>query len=85
MADKVVGNIYHRIFIFSQTQMDQMMEMEKRRGNVTPIFASVIVNGVKKTYTDIVTDRRNIRYPDSRVLIEGDIRSIKHTKSSLGK
>ena len=85
MNNSVVENIYHRVFIFSQTQMDQMMEMEKRRGVVSPVFGTVIVNGVKKIYTDILTNRNNIRYPDSRILIEGDIRSIKHTKSTLGK
>ena len=77
-------NIYHRVFIFSQTQMDQIMEIERKNGHVAPVFGSVIVNGVKKTYTSILTSRKGIRYPDSRVLIEGDIRSIKHTKSSLG-
>lgn len=77
-------NIYHRVFVFSQTQMDQIMEIEKKNGRVAPVFGTVIVNGVKKTYTAILTNRKNIRYPDSRVLIEGDIRSIKHTKSSLG-
>ena len=80
-----IDNIYHRIFIFSQTQMDQIMEIEKKKGSVAPVFGTVIVRGTKRTYTDIVTTRDNIRYPDSRILIEGDIRSIKHTKSSLGK
>lgn len=79
-----VDNIYHRIFIFSQTQMDKLMEIEKKRGSVAPVFGTVIVRGTKKTYTDIVTDRKYIRYPDSRILIEGDIRSIKHTKSTIG-
>lgn len=79
-----IDNIYHRIFIFSQTQMDKIMEMEKKRGSVAPIFGTVIVRGTKKIYTDIITDRKYIRYPDSRILIEGDIRSIKHTKSTIG-
>ena len=80
-----VDNIYYRIFIFSQTQMDKMMEIEKKRGSVSPVFGTVVVRGTRKVYTDIVTDRKHIRYPDSRILIEGDIRSIKHTESSLGK
>ena len=64
-----IDNIYHRIFVFSQTQMDKMMEMEKKRGSVAPIFGTVIVRGSKKIYTEIVTDRKYIRYPDSRILI----------------
>ena len=80
-----VDNIYKRIFIFSQTQMDELMKLEKARGSVAPVFGTVIVNGTKKTYTDILTSRNNIRYPDTRILIEGDIRSIKHTESTIGK
>ena len=80
-----IDNIYHRIFIFSQTQMDKMMEIEKKRGSAAPVFGTVIVKGSKKIYTDIVTDRKYIRYPDSRILIEGDIRSIVHTESDIGK
>ena len=48
-------------------------------------FLSLVVKGSKKIYTDIVTDRKYIRYPDSRILIEGDIRSIVHTESDIGK
>ena len=84
MSDKVIDNIYHRVFIFSQTQMDQIMDIERKNGRALPVFGTVMVNGVKKIYTAILTNRNNIRYPDSRILIEGDIRSIKHTKSSLG-
>ena len=37
----VIDNIYHRIFIFSQTQMDKMLEIEKKRGSVAPVFGTV--------------------------------------------
>ena len=83
--NNIVDNIYHRVFIFSQSQMDEIMKIEKDRGSVPPVFGTVIVNGTKKIYTSILTNRNNIRYPDSRVLIEGDIRTIKHTKSSLDR
>jgi hypothetical protein len=78
-------NIYHRVFIFSQTQKDNIMEIEKSRGNVSPVFGKVIVRGTPKVYTDIINSRANIRYPDSRVLIEGDIRSIKYTETKIGR
>lgn len=79
------NNIYYRVFVFSQTQQDKLIDLEKSRGNVAPVFGRVTVRGSQKTYTDILRSREDIRYPDSRVLIEGDIRTIKYTESTMGK
>lgn len=79
------NNIYYRIFIYSRTQQDNLIKIEKDRGNSPPTFGKVIVKGVPKTYTEIVQSKNNIRYPDSRILIDGDIRMIKYTESSIGK
>lgn len=61
------------------------MKLEEARGNRTPIFGRVIIRGSSKIYTDILRSRDEIRYPDTRVLIEGDIRTIKYTDSTIGK
>lgn len=80
----MTNNIYYRVFIFSQTQHDKLIEIEKSRGVGEPRFGTVIVRGSPKVYTAVLVSRDNIRYPDSKVLIEGDIRNIKFTKGSLG-
>lgn len=80
----MTNNIYYRVFIFSQTQHDKLVEIEKARGASEPKFGTVIVRGSPKVYTAVLISRDNIRYPDSKVLIEGDIRNIKFTKGSLG-
>ena len=79
------NNIYYRIFIYSRTQQDNLIKIEKDRGNAPPVFGKVIVRGVPKTYTEIVQSKSAMRYPDSRILIDGDIRTIKYTESSIGR
>lgn len=76
-------NIYHRYFIFSKQQMDTMIDIQKKRGGVAPVFGKVIIKGVPKMYTDIVADPNNIRYSDAKILVSGDIRTIKYTKSNI--
>jgi hypothetical protein len=80
----MTNNIYYRVFIFSKTQQEKIIEIERAKGAADPKFGTVIVNGSPKVYTAILVSRNNIRYPDSKVLIEGDIRSIKFTKGSIG-
>lgn len=80
----MTNNIYYRVFIFSKTQQEKIIEIERSKGAADPKFGTVIVNGSPKVYTAILVSRSSIRYPDSKVLIEGDIRSIKFTKGSLG-
>lgn len=74
----------YRVFIFSQTQHDQIIKLETQLNGVKPTFGQVIVNGTPKVYTAIVKSRSNLRYPDSKILIDGDITTIKYTKSSYG-
>lgn len=49
----MTNNIYYRVFIFSQTQHDKIIEIEKSRGTVEPRFGTVIVRGSPKVYTAI--------------------------------
>ena len=53
-------NIYKRYFIFSRTQMQNTINLQKQRGGIAPKFGEVIVNGSPKIYTDIVTSPDNI-------------------------
>ena len=70
MADKS----YDRIFIFSQEQMDLKKRVEGNRCK----FGTVVVNGSKKIYTDIVKNMSRVQYGDAKVIIQGDIRKIKY-------
>lgn len=74
-------DIYKRCFVFSKEQHDKRIEIENKMGK-KPRFGTVIVNGASKVYTDIVTNMSKCKYPDSILLIEGDIRRIKHTNPS---
>lgn len=79
MAD----NIYTRYFVFSNTQMQRMIDLQKQRGGIAPKFGTVLVNGVPKVYTDIVVSTSKLRYADSKIVTSGDIRTIKYTKSNI--
>lgn len=76
-------NIHKRYFIFSKTQMENMIKLQKQRGGLTPKFGEVIVNGSPKIYTDIVASPDNIRYSDSKILLAEDIRMVKYTKPNI--
>lgn len=73
-----------RVFIFSHTQQERIIENETKISGTKPTFGQVIVRGIPRVYTDIVRSRDNIRYADSIVLIEGDITKIKYSNPSYG-
>lgn len=75
--------VYTRYFIFSKTQMDNMIAMAKKRGSSVPKFGTVVVNGVPKTFTLMTTSIDNLRYTDSKVIISGDMRTIKYNMGDL--
>lgn len=45
-------------------------------------FGTVVVNGVKKEYTDIVIDPNKSKFSDAVIVTHGDIRKIKYTEPS---
>ncbi len=72
-------DIYYRYFVFSRTQMEDIKRREDKLGRV-PRFGKVIVNGVSKEYTDILTDMKKAVYPDTIKITEGDIRKLVYTE-----
>lgn len=64
------------IFIFSQQQMQEIKQIMGKEAR----FGTVIVNGTRKTYTDIVKSMDTVKFSDSYKLIEGDINYIKYTE-----
>lgn len=78
MADKS-QSIYTRYFVFSKSQMNERLRIEASISATRPKLGTVIVNGVAKEYTDIVTDMSRCRYGDSILITKGDIRKINFT------
>lgn len=67
-------DMYNRTFVFSLTQMNEKKKIEGQNAS----FGTVFVNGVAKTYTDIVLTMDKVKYADARKLISGDIRKIRY-------
>ena len=64
-------------FLFSRSQLDMRIEMEKKMGKKFKP-GEVIVNGIKKQYTEIVTNPKNSRYSDAVVVTYGNKNNIKY-------
>lgn len=75
-----MADIYNRIFIFSKEQMEQKKSIEGKNA----VFGTVIVNGAKRTYTDIVLSMDSVAFSDAQKLIEGDIRKIRYDSPADG-
>jgi hypothetical protein len=71
-------SLYYRYFIYSAEEEALRIKIH---GPQVP-FGTVIVRGVPKRYTSIVSDRKDIK-PDGIILIKGDIKKIKYTTPSM--
>lgn len=70
-------SMYYRYFVYSA---EEEALRQKIHGN-NASFGTVIVRGVPKRYTSIVTDMKNSK-ADSLIICKGDIRKIKYTPPS---
>ena len=64
-------------FMFSKSQLDMRIQLEKKM-NKKFKPGEVIVNGIRKQYTEIVTDPKNSRYSDAVIVIYGNKKDIKY-------
>lgn len=67
-------SMYYRYFLYSAEE--EALRQQIHGTNVD--FGSVIVRGVAKRYTSIVSSMDNAK-SDAIILIKGDIRKIKYT------
>ena len=74
-------DIYKRYFIYSREQQELKIAMDRKLGKNSK-FGTVLVNGVPRRYTDVVTDTSKCKYADSIVVCSGDIRKIKFESPS---
>jgi hypothetical protein len=75
MATTNVPSMYNRYFIYSDTENKRMQSVYG--SNYTP--GSVIVRGVAKPYTSIISDPSKMS-TDAIVVTKGDIRKIKYSE-----
>ena len=67
-------SMYYRYFIYSAEEE----KIRKKVHGPNASFGTVIVRGIPKRYTSIVTDPNKSK-ADALVVIKGDIRKIKYT------
>ena len=69
-----VQSLYYRYFVYSSEE--ESLRQKLYGDNVS--FGTVVVRGVPKRYTSIVTDLKDTK-PDAIVVTKGDIRKIQYT------
>lgn len=67
-----------KYFLFSREQMEFRKSMEARQGKKFKV-GTVIVNGVRKHYTEM-SDTNKSRYSDAVIVAHGDISTFKYTQ-----
>lgn len=73
-------SIYERCFVYSPTQKDDLIRTRQINSTRKIKLGTVIINGVPKDYTDMITDMSKARYSDSILVAKGDIRRMKFTE-----
>lgn len=76
-------DIYHRVFVYSRTQYEQRATLDRKMGRATKL-GTVLVNGIPKHYTDILTSMSNCKFSDAIEVVSGDIRKMHYTAASTG-
>ena len=75
----MIQSMYHRYFVYSAEE--ESLRTQLYGTNVS--FGTVMVRGVPKKYTSIVTDMANSK-ADAIVVTQGDIRKIRYTPPQRG-
>lgn len=70
-------DIYYRCFVFSREQYDQKASVARKMGKIYK-SGRVLVNGIPKPYTDLLTSFSNAKFADSIEVISGDIRKLRY-------
>lgn len=73
--DIKIPSMYFRYFVYSSLEEDRCKRIYG--GSYSP--GNVMVRGIPKPYTDILTDL-DATEPSTIVVIKGDIRKIKYTE-----
>ena len=68
----------YKYFYYSSEQLKLRVELEKKRGR-NFIVGHIIVNGVKKPFTELTT-KDSSRYPDAKLVAEGEVETMRYTE-----
>ena len=75
----MIQSMYHRYFVYSAEE--ESLRTKLYGANAS--FGTVMVRGVPKKYTSIITDMANSK-ADAIVVTQGDIRKIRYTPPQRG-
>lgn len=70
-----MNNINYRYFYYSSSSAEEINKIEKA---MNPNFQLpwVVANGIKKYYTDIVTNPSKLKHKDAILIAKGDMRRM---------
>lgn len=67
-----------KYFLYSETQLKMRKEVEAKMGKKF-VVGHVIVNGVRKPYTELSSSPESSRYSDAKLVAEGEISLMRYT------
>lgn len=70
----------YKYFLYSEEQLNEKNEILAKQ-NKTFVPGVVVVNGTRQNFTQL-SDSNNMRYIDTKVVAEGDIKKITYQKPS---
>ena len=74
MVKPTTNSLYFRYFVYSSEEESLRMKLYGNNAK----FGTVVVRGISKRYTSILSDMSNAR-ADAIIITKGDIRRIKYT------
>lgn len=70
-----------RKFVFSRNQLAEKKELAKQ-SDAFYSPGSVVVNGMKKPFTEMLPENRDSRFEDAQVVIVADTNTVKYTQEA---
>ena len=67
-----------KYFLFSASYMEKRKEIEAKMG-IEFVVGTVVVNGIRKEFTNLQNTDKLFGYNDVRVIASGDISKMKYT------
>lgn len=73
-------SMYNRFWIYSDTEAELLKKVTNKTSYKKVSLGTVInESGISKSFTSIINKLDKIKYADSVVVMEGDIRKVKYT------
>lgn len=83
-GNKSTLSIYHRIWVYSRAEADQMKSLNSGVSSANLKLGTVVTdNGIAQPYTSIVRNSSEIRESDAVIVATGDIRKVHFTPRQI--